>query len=82
MMPDASGAPLIAYWRGTLNAIRETAPGVWTPLGGAIDNQPADFNGAASFGVHVDAGGTVRASWIEGVRTSGASPWADFDSSW
>jgi hypothetical protein len=76
MMLDRNGAPVIAYWSGTLNVIRETTPGVWTPLGGAINNEPTDFNGTASFGVHVDSGDTVRVAWVEGIRSSGAGPWA------
>lgn len=77
MMLDASGAPVIAYWSGTLNVIRETAPDVWTPLGGAVNNEPTDFNGAAAFGVQVDVGGTVRVAWVKGISSStGVGPWA------
>jgi len=76
MMLDSRGMPVLAYWSGTLNVIRETAPGVWSSLGGAINNEPTDVDGAASFGVHVDAGDAVRVAWVEGIRTSGAGPWS------
>lgn len=76
MVLDASGAPVIAYWSGTLNVIRETAPGAWTALGGAINSEPTDFNGAASFGVHVDAGDAVRVVWVEGIRGASWSVYA------
>lgn len=67
MMLDAGGAPVIAYWSDTLNVIRETAPGVWTALGGAITNTPTDGTGAARFGVHVNAAGVVTVAWLEGI---------------
>lgn len=78
MMLDRNGAPVIAYWTGTLNVIRETAPGVWTPLGGEITTKPTDDFTANAFGVHVDAADTVRVAWVEGVRAQSSCncPWA------
>lgn len=74
MALDPGGAPVIAYWSGTLNVIREATPGTWVTLGGAINGLPTDVIGASRFGLHVDSAGTASVAWVEGI--DGISPWA------
>jgi Divergent InlB B-repeat domain len=67
---DSNGLAVLAYsvgaTGGTLRALRETSPGVWSALGGDIGVRPPTGPTVLALGVHVDSSDVVRLVWAEG----------------
>lgn len=69
---DSNGLAVIAWsWFDLslgerLQAIRETGPGTWTPLGGDIGVRPFLAPLVVEFGIHVDTNDAIRIVWLEG----------------
>jgi hypothetical protein len=67
---DSNGLAVIAWTDGVLgtrlHAIRETAPGTWTRLGGDIGDRPATGPMVLELGVHVDTSDVIRLVWVNG----------------
>lgn len=67
---DSNGLAVIAWSDGLLGsrlqAIRETGPGTWTPLGADIGVRPVFAPMVVEFGIHVDTNNAIRIVWLEG----------------